>query len=182
MFYTSEQAEQAAILSVAQEMCAAIRTAPKAKGTDCIKACIVTENEKEQLACVMEELSDEYNAGFMLRDAGSVRASNAVVLAGFTNDCRGLNKICGLCGFENCARCTESGGICIYGPLDLGIALGSAAALAASHGIDNRIMFSVGRAAIKLGYFGQECGCIMGIPLSVSGKSPFFDRKKHNSG
>ena len=36
MLYTSKEAEQAAILTVAQEMCAAIRTAPKTQGKDCL--------------------------------------------------------------------------------------------------------------------------------------------------
>lgn len=177
MLYTSEQNEQAAVLAVAQEMCAAIRTAPKARGLDYIKTCVVTGEELETLARKLEELSEEYGEQFLKRDAGCVRASNAVVLAGVKNVCRGLNEVCGHCGFANCDVCARAGGECVYGPLDLGIALGSAVTLAASHGIDNRIMFSVGRAAISLGWLGEEYGCVMGIPLSVSGKSPFFDRK-----
>jgi len=43
------------------------------------------------------------------------------------------------------------------------------------HRIDNRIMFTIGKAASTLGMM-PECKVIMGIPLSVSGKSPFFDR------
>jgi uncharacterized ferredoxin-like protein len=38
-------------------------------------------------------------------------------------------------------------------------------------------MFSVGRAAVELGLLGPDVKIAMGIPLSVTGKNPFFDRK-----
>ena len=60
---------------------------------------------------------------------------------------------------------------------DVGIAIGSAAAAAADARVDNRVMFSVGRAARSLGLLGASVTLVLGIPLSVSGKSPFFDRK-----
>jgi uncharacterized ferredoxin-like protein len=59
--------------------------------------------------------------------------------------------------------------------MDLGIALGSAVALVADNRVDNRIMFTIGQAAAKLGLLGEH-KMIMGIPLSASGKSVFFDR------
>ena len=59
--------------------------------------------------------------------------------------------------------------------IDLGIAVGSAVSVAADMRIDNRVMFSVGKAAQSMKLLG-ECTRIMGIPLSVSGKSPMFDR------
>jgi len=37
-------------------------------------------------------------------------------------------------------------------------------------------MFTIGKAAASLGLMGEH-ELVMGIPLSVSGKSPFFDRK-----
>ena len=76
----------------------------------------------------------------------------------------------------SCSACAGAGGVCVYDPLDLGIAIGSAAAVAAERHIDNRIMFSCGRAANSLGLL-DGAPLIMGIPLSVTGKSPFFDRK-----
>ena len=60
---------------------------------------------------------------------------------------------------------------------DVGIAIGSAAAAAADARVDSRVMFSVGRAARSLGLLGASVTLVLGIPLSVSGKSPFFDRK-----
>jgi uncharacterized ferredoxin-like protein len=38
-------------------------------------------------------------------------------------------------------------------------------------------MYSVGKAAIELGYLGPEVAIAYGIPLAAKGKNPFFDRK-----
>ncbi len=178
MKYTSTEAENAAVLAVAQEMCAAIRTAPKTQGKDNLDCCIVTGEDLEKLAKKMEELGTAHELAFLVRDAGNVRASSAVVLVGVKNAVHGLDTMCQYCGFQNCASCAKAGGECVYGPLDLGIAVGSAVALAADHRIDNRIMFSVGRAGMELGYLDSAYGCVLGIPLSASGKSIYFDRKK----
>ncbi|MCX8107770.1 MAG: ferredoxin domain-containing protein [Verrucomicrobiae bacterium] len=53
----------------------------------------------------------------------------------------------------------------------------SAAAVASRHYIDNRLMYSIGRAAIQLGLFNDKVKQALGVPLSVTGKNPFFDRK-----
>ena len=177
MLYTSKEAEQAAVLQVANEMCAAIRTAPKTKGKDYLDCCILTGDEQDRLAQKMEELGKAYDAAFLLRDAGNIRVSGAVVLVGVKNVRRGLEKLCGYCGFPDCATCAQAGGECVYGPLDLGIALGSAVALASAAHVDNRVMFSAGRAAMELGFLGSDYGCMVAVPLSVSGKAPYFDRK-----
>jgi uncharacterized ferredoxin-like protein len=42
--------------------------------------------------------------------------------------------------------------------------------------VDNRIMYRVGTAAMKLGLM-PEATIIMGIPISAKGKSIYFDRK-----
>ena len=64
----------------------------------------------------------------------------------------------------------------MFTSIDLGIALGSAVALAADFHVDNRIMFTIGKAATSLGLLGDH-NLIMGIPLACTGKSPFYDRK-----
>ncbi len=43
-----------------------------------------------------------------------------------------------------------------------------------SKGIDNRMMYTVGAAAKSLGLLDSDI--IIGIPLSVTGKNPYFDR------
>ena len=60
--------------------------------------------------------------------------------------------------------------------MDLGIAVGSAVKTASLLNVDNRIMFSVGVAAIRLGLL-KDCEIVLGIPLSAYGKSIYFDRK-----
>jgi uncharacterized ferredoxin-like protein len=37
-------------------------------------------------------------------------------------------------------------------------------------------MFSIGKAAVELGLFESEVKIAYGMPLSVKGKSPYFDR------
>jgi uncharacterized ferredoxin-like protein len=112
---------------------------------------------------------------FFCRDADNVDASGAVVLVGAKYEVRGLGEKCRLCGFEDCTACGKAGATCVFAPMDLGIALGSAVSFVADNRIDNRIMFTIGQAAASLGLLG-EYRLIMGIPLSAAGKSVFYDR------
>jgi uncharacterized ferredoxin-like protein len=59
--------------------------------------------------------------------------------------------------------------------MDIGVALASAAKQASLLNIDNRVQQRVGAAARALGYI--KCEVAMGIPISNSGKSIFYDRK-----
>ncbi len=112
---------------------------------------------------------------FFLRDADNVEASEAVVVLGSRLSTFGLN--CGFCGFSTCAAKMELSEVpCVFNANDLGIATGSAAALAADRRVDNRIMFSAGKAALNLGLLG-DCRIASAILLSCSGKNPYFDRK-----
>ena len=177
MIINSKEAEEQAVLNLAYALCAAARTAPKADGVDQTDTAVLTGEDKDILAEEMRRIGkSQGEAGKdMIRDAGNVDVSAAVVLAGAKYETRGLNERCQLCGFGNCAACKAAGATCVFAPMDLGIALGSAVALAADNRIDNRIMFTIGKAAASLGLLG-DYKLIMGIPLSVSGKSPFFDR------
>ncbi|MDR1733010.1 MAG: DUF2148 domain-containing protein [Synergistaceae bacterium] len=176
----SKKAEEQAVLNLAYSVCAAVRTAPKACGTDHLETGILTGEEKKKLADEMRRLGKSFGeeGKFFIRDAGNVDASTAVVIVGAKYEVRGLEELCTLCGFSGCKACSEAGATCIYTPLDLGIALGSAVALVADNRVDSRIMFTIGKAAASLGLLG-EYKMIMGVPLSVSGKSPFFDRAPH---
>jgi len=177
MMINSQKAEEQAVLNLAYAVCAAARTAPKACGIDQTDTAVLTGADKDRLADEMRRIGESQGdkGRTMIRDAGNVDASGAVVLVGSGCETRGLNERCQLCGFENCAACKSAGAACVFAPLDLGIALGSAVALAADNRADNRIMFTIGKAATSLGLLGEH-RLIMGIPLSVSGKSPFFDR------
>ena len=178
MIYNSNDMELRAVMDTAQAMCAAARTAPKARGLDRIVTAVLTGEDQDALAAEMERMGAETGADFFIRDGGNLRAAQAIVLIGIRESKRGLGGICGYCHFADCAECARQGGVCVYDPVDVGIAVGSAAAAAADRRVDNRVLFSAGRAAISLGTLGEGVGQVFGIPLSVSGKSPFFDRKK----
>ena len=177
MIITSKQAEMETVLETAKAMCAAARTAPKAKGMDFVRTAILTEDDKDALADEMDRLSETLGMAFFHRDADNIRNSMAVVLIGHENVVRGLNESCRFCGFENCKACADAGGSCAYTGVDLGIAVGSAVSVAAANKVDNRVMFSAGRAAMEKKLLGAGVCQAFGIPLSVTGKSPYFDRK-----
>ena len=177
MVYNSEDMEMRAVLEAAARVCAAARTAPKACGIDHTHTLTLTGADKDAVADEMERIGSDSGAAFFIRDAGNVRAAQALVLIGIEETQRGLGAICGYCHHANCDECAAENGVCVYDPMDVGIALGSAAATAADCRVDSRILFSAGRAALQLGIMGEKVRLIYGLPLSVSGKSPFFDRK-----
>ena len=177
MIYSSEDMQTRAVLDTAARMCAAARTAPKTRGLDGLVTCVVTGEDKDRLAAHMRELAGRLDYAFFARDADNVDYADAVVLFGMEEQRRGLNGGCQYCHFADCADCAEKNGLCAWDAMDVGIAIGSAAAAAADARVDNRVMFSVGRAARSLGLLGASVTLVLGIPLSVSGKSPFFDRK-----
>ena len=178
MRISSKQAEEAAVLAAAQAMCAAARTAPKACGIDRLDTAILTGEDKDALSAEMHRIAEAGGDKFFHRDAENVEKSIAVVLIGADEHPRGVDRVCALCGWDGCADCVKHSGKCIMNSVDLGIAVGSAAALAADLRIDNRIMFTAGKAASSLGLLGEK-KLIFGIPLSVSGKSPYFDRSQN---
>ena len=171
MIYSSEDMQTRAVLDTAA------RTAPKTRGMDGLVTCVVTGEDKDRLAAHMRELAGRLDYAFFARDADNVDYADAVVLFGMEEQRRGLNGGCQYCHFADCADCAEKNGLCAWDAMDVGIAIGSSAAAAADARVDNRVMFSVGRAARSLGLLGASVTLVLGIPLSVSGKSPFFDRK-----
>ncbi|MCJ7856341.1 DUF2148 domain-containing protein [Lachnospiraceae bacterium NSJ-143] len=174
MFIRGNQAEKNLLLSAAEKMCLAARTAPKAKGVDKIVTGIVTSDEKDALANEMLRLFEETGAPFYKRDSQNVMDSEAVVLIGTTGGAKGLN--CGFCGYCSCKEMAQSGGHCAFDDIDLGIAIGSAVSIAANDRVDNRVMLSAGVAAQNLKILGDKTLKILAIPLSATGKSPYFDR------
>ncbi len=175
MVYQCETLQTEAIIQTIQAMTLAARTAPKARGIDEILTMAVDGEEKEQLAREMQEIGEEKQITSFVRDAKNVRSAQAVLLIGVRNKTRGVQN-CGNCGYKDCTENQQNHGICALCIIDLGIALGSAVSIAADHRIDSRIMFTIGKAAISLGMMPEAC-MIYGIPVSVSGKNPFFDRQ-----
>ena len=172
----SSTPETRALDTVAEMMCLAARTAPKARGIDNLHVAIVRGEAKDRVTARMREVAAEHDVGFFARDAGNCDAAPLVVLIGTTISRLGV-PYCGFCGFEDCSACAAAGGRCAYNSGDLGIALGSAAAVAAAHHADNRMMFSFGKSAIDVGILPLEVRIAVGIPLTGTGKSPFFDRQ-----
>ncbi|MBN2429795.1 MAG: ferredoxin [Deltaproteobacteria bacterium] len=170
-----EMCEETLLVS-ANLICTAARTAPKGKGKDLLKTIIVTGEEKLKIADKMRDIALREGLKFFSRDAENVDNVPVLVLLGTRESPLGLPN-CGYCGFKDCDSLKAAGGMCAFNSGDLGIALGSAVSRAADLRIDNRILFSAGKAAVELGMLGNDIRVAYAIPLSVTGKNPFFDRK-----
>lgn len=168
--------ESEGLLEVARKVCIAARTAPKGKGSDNLVTVVLTGTEKDEVAAEMRRIGEETGVAFFIRDAENLRAAGALVLLGTKIKTLGVSN-CGFCGFKDCAENEKNQGICAFNTGDLGIALGSAVSVAADNRVDNRVFFTAGRAALNLKILGEEVKIAYGIPLSVGGKSIFFDRK-----
>lgn len=177
--------ESDAVRSVAGLMALAARTAPKAVGIDSIAIEVVTGKELTQLGQEMIRMAEESGVDFFRINGSQVKESDACVLIGVAGQ-QGPGADCSGCGY---ATCTEMAGAvkkarkkgtaytgpnCILKISDLGIAVGSAVKTASIHNVDNRIMFSLGVVALKLGRL-KGCSVAYGIPLKASGKNIFFD-------
>jgi len=175
--------EKQGVLEAAKMMLVSARTAPKTGGVDDVLTCLVDGDEIESLAKTMDDIAEERGIDGFHRDAKNVRDSDAVVLIGV----RGTKKYaldCGACGYSSCDEFMHAdegegmdftGPTCLFKALDLGIALGSAVKTAGVLNVDNRIMYRVGAAAMKLRML-PEATVIMGIPVSAKGKSIYYDR------
>ncbi len=183
-----------------------IRTAPKSAGVDDIVSVSLNNKQKNKIADKMMVIGKEKAKAKLERsvreaievswssDANAVRNSQGLILIGARGK-KPLGSNCGGCGFKSCAEFKAYnaqnsksgilGPFCMFKIWDLGIATDSAAKTASMLNIDNRIMYRIGIAALKLDLFGKRskgmnissCVCpILGLPLSVSGKNIYFDR------
>ena len=175
MLIMNEMVENDGLIHAAKNLCVAARTAPKGKGKDLLVTAVATEDDKQRLQQQMRRIGERDGIPFFLRDAANLDHAPVIVLLGTRK--KPLNiPACGFCGFVDCNSMTAAGGTCSFNAGDLGIAVGSAAALAADLRIDNRIMYTAGKAAIELGMLGEDVKIAYGIPLAAKGKNPFFDR------
>lgn len=161
------------IKDIAKMLMTAARTAPKARGTDNLVLAVATDETIVEIAEKMKQLAVERDMEFLNRDAENILNCGAVVLFGIKISPLGLN--CAACGFKTCGEKPQNIP-CFFNANDLGIAIGSAASLAADLRIDSRVMFSVGQAVLALNMM-PECSMVLALPLAVKGKSIFFDRK-----
>lgn len=166
------------LLAAAERMAISARTAPKGRGLDNIVISIADKESITVIASKMKEMVEEGTApDFFKRDANNILLCEVLVLIGTKINPLGI-KFCGLCGFENCDEKNKyPNHPCSFNTVDLGIAIGSAVSVAMDSRVDNRVMYSVGKTVKELRLLGSEVKIIYGIPLSSTGKNPFFDRK-----
>lgn len=161
------------VLWAARQMMTAARTAPKAKGVDIVEVALVSDEELTALAQRMKELAVEQKRPSFERDGGNLLQAECVILIGTRELAMGLN--CGHCGSATCGARAE-GVPCAFNVIDVGIAIGSACAMAADLRVDTRVMYSAGLVAMQMGYL-KGCHSVIAIPVSASSKNPFFDRQ-----
>ena len=166
------------IRTVAELMAISARTAPKSAGQDFVMTKIIEGEDLKKLAEKMCEFGERTGKKNFDRDGANVRNSAAVLLIGIKN-AKPVGLNCGACGFDKCLKPNThegefKGPQCAYRLLDMGIALGSAVKTASLLNVDNRIMYRVGVVAREMGLIDADY--VMGIPLSATGKSIYFDR------
>lgn len=168
-------------------MAASARTAPKAGGKDFLEIVAVTdEAELKKIASAMKEYAPKStNEAFWLRDASNIENSQALLLVGLGKPVT-AGYDCGACGYQTCAEFSKgrelkskemgySGPHCVMRMIDIGVALSSAAKTAGLLNVDNRVQQRVGATARAIGLIKAEVA--LGIPISISGKSIYFDRQ-----
>jgi uncharacterized ferredoxin-like protein len=177
-------AETEAVKTVAGLMALAARTAPKACGLDSIVIEVVTGKDQEKIAEKMIQIAAETGVDFFRINGKQVKASDATVLIGVSGE-KSVGLNCGGCGHATCSEMAKAwaaakshktdykGPNCVFKVSDLGIAVGSAVKTASIHNVDNRVMYTAGLAAQKLGML-KECSVVYGIPLKASGMNLYF--------
>jgi uncharacterized ferredoxin-like protein len=166
--------------TIAELMAVAARTAPKAMGMDFIKLEIIEGATLAKLGEAMKSYGDRTGKKNFDRDGKNIANSGALLLVGLKDD-KSVGLNCGACGHDQCAKLPVAaegpeakGPHCVYRLIDLGIALGSAAKTAGLLNADSRIMYRVGAIARQMKLIDADV--VLGIPLSASGKSIYFDR------
>lgn len=170
-----------AMRTVAELMEISAITAPKAVGQNFVVTKTIHGDEIARLAADMRSFGEETGKKNFDRDGDNVAQSEAVVLVGLKDaDPPGID--CGACGMPVCLKINSGeqnaeflGPQCAVRLLDMGIAIGSAVKTAQMMNVDNRVMYRIGVSARRMGLIDADF--VMGIPLSVTGKSPYFDRK-----
>ncbi len=185
-----------AVRQVAALMAAAAITAPKSGGqlflagkANFMETVVVEDREtRTQLATWLRARGKERREAIWFRDAEVTETVDAILFVGLAPNWYPPNYDCGACGYATCAEFLNTtrslrkesaelefaGPTCNLRDIDLGIAVGSAAKIAALHSIDCRCQTRVA-AARKLGVITADIG--VALSLSVTHKSIGFDRR-----
>ena len=163
---------------VAELMALSARTAPKGRGQDYIVTVILEGDDLAILGQKLIEFGERTGKDLFDRDGKNVMDSGAVLLIGL-KDATPVGLNCSACGSEKCIKINThagefSGPQCGIRMLDMGIAIGSAVKTASLLNADNRIMYRIGPVAREMGLIDADV--VMGVPLSATGKSIYFDR------
>lgn len=169
-----------ALKMAAEFMALSARTAPKAAGKDFVEIKVIEGEDLKRLGAAMIAYGEKSSKKNFDRDGKNVENSGACLLLALKQPATvGLN--CGACGYPRCTDLPKpepgpefAGPMCAWRLVDLGIALGSAVKTASILNVDNRIMYRIGVLARELGMIEGEI--VVGVPLSATGKSPYFDR------
>lgn len=180
------------------ELCAiAATTAPKSGGQLFLKGSkpfleVRLVDDRENLGRIsdwMRERGTRRKDPIWLRDAETATKTDQILFIGLANWYPPVYD-CGACGFSTCAEFMNAapphrksegaaewefaGPICQIRCIDLGVAVGSAAKEASSHGVDARCQTRTAAAARHLGIISADLA--VGLAMSVSHKNVFFDR------
>ncbi len=168
-------------------MAASARTAPKAGGKDFLEIVVITKDEDlKKIADAMKEYAPKStNEAYWLRDASNIENSQALLLVGLSKPVT-AGYDCGACGYSTCGEFSKnrklkekemgySGPHCVMRMIDIGVALSSAAKTAGMLNVDNRVQQRVGASARAIGLIKGEV--VLGIPVSITGKSIYYDRQ-----
>ena len=91
MKYGSDDMEMRAALNAAAQICAAARTAPKARGVDVIRTLVLTDADKAALTAEMRRIGAETGAAFLLRRTRTGLHLRAVGESPATADSAGIS-------------------------------------------------------------------------------------------
>lgn len=168
-------------------MAASARTAPKAGGKDFLEIVVLTKDEDlKKIAEAMKKYApNSTNEAYWLRDASNIENSQSLLLVGLSKPVT-AGYDCGACGYPTCEDFSKnrqlkekgmgySGPHCVMRMIDIGVALSSAVKTASLLNVDNRVQQRVGAAAKALGLIKSEV--VLGIPVSITGKSIYYDRQ-----
>lgn len=170
------------IMSIASGLMAlSARTAPKTRGKDFIKTKVLEGEDAKKLGKDLQAYGESIGRESYIRDGKNIENSDSIILVSVIGSkTAGLD--CGACGYPKCSKLPEAkemdefdGPLCAWRLVDMGIAVGSAVKTASILNVDNRIMYSAGVMAKQKGLIDGEI--VLGIPLSATGKSIYFDRK-----
>jgi uncharacterized ferredoxin-like protein len=178
-------------------MAAAAITAPKSGGQlflagkpSFLETVIIDDTGTcAELASWLRARGAERRENIWFRDAEVAETVDAILFLGLAPNWYPPNYDCGACGYATCAEFLHAtktlrgdsaelefiGPTCNLRDIDLGIAVGSAAKIAALHSIDCRCQTRVAVAARKLGHLTADVA--VALSLSVSHKAVGFDRR-----